>query len=530
MKFTESAPRHFLLAAWAVLLGLAAFLVFSRNADFAYYYHPDEPGKVEQIVDGKWNFHHPMLMLSTSRVAWEVSGKPTDPQTVVELGRRVSAAFMAIAVVALSILAFLFRGWLAAISAGVALVLHHQLYELAHYFKEDASLLMGFALTLLCLLAYAQSPTLLRAALLGVACALAVSAKYVGVVAFAMAAPVLIARQSSGSRAWLRAVLYLAGALITLLVINAPILADLQIFRQSFNRELELAVEGQGDSTRSVPHALYWNVFLDNTNPVIWVLMAAFFVSRWKRRAQLSIAEWIIVIFPFAFAIALSCSPKENDRYFLPATALLTLLAALGVQDMPYFLFKLAGVFGFQRPERFVEPRVRVRSMSAAAILLCVVQCTGWSPTKPGLFGYDHAFQRDDFRDLLTWMSSNLPPSAVVAADARTGLPNPERKKHAERAAQIPQRLLVSRFAADFGTLDELKKQGVTHVAISESSYGRFFRGDLRAKEGGDEKFRKAKTFYEQLLREGEGELVFDRERGTVIYLHPGIRVYRIRP
>ena len=61
---------------------------------------------------------------------------------------------------------------------------------------------------------------------------------------------------------------------------------------------------------------------------------------------------------------------------------------------------------------------------------------------------------------------------------------------------------------------------------VSETSYGRFFRGDLHAKESGDAKYQRGKAFYEQLIR--EGELLFERDRGTVIYLHPGIRVYRL--
>jgi hypothetical protein len=86
----------------------------------------------------------------------------------------------------------------------------------------------------------------------------------------------------------------------------------------------------------------------------------------------------------------------------------------------------------------------------------------------------------------------------------------------------------IAKFASDLGTVDELRAQGVTHVIISESSYGRFFRSDLRPQD--PEKtaqFEAGRQFYEELLR--NGELLFEKERGTVIYLHPGIRVYRIQ-
>ena len=35
---------------------------------FPFYYHPDEPGKVEQVLGMRpWNFHHPTLLLSTTK-------------------------------------------------------------------------------------------------------------------------------------------------------------------------------------------------------------------------------------------------------------------------------------------------------------------------------------------------------------------------------------------------------------------------------------------------------------------------------
>jgi hypothetical protein len=71
-----------------------------------------------------------------------------------------------------------------------------------------------------------------------------------------------------------------------------------------------------------------------------------------------------------------------------------------------------------------------------------------------------------------------------------------------------------------------LLKRGVTHVAISESDYGRFFLKGLKPQESGKADFQRRKAFYEQLRR--DEKLVFDRDRGTVIYLHPGIQVYRL--
>jgi hypothetical protein len=66
----------------------------------------------------------------------------------------------------------------------------------------------------------------------------------------------------------------------------------------------------------------------------------------------------------------------------------------------------------------------------------------------------------------------------------------------------------------------------VTHVAISRSDYERFFLPGLRPRAGEDEVFARRRAFYEELRNVGEE--VFRKERGTVLYLHPGIEVYRL--
>jgi hypothetical protein len=518
------------LIGWSLMLFAASVALFARHNGFPYYYHPDEPGKVEQVIDGKWNFHHPMLLLGTTRAVVQLAGMEKREQPVVEAGRMVSAGFMAAAVVALSLLAYAWRGWQAALASGAALALHHQLYELAHYFKEDSALLAGLALSFLMLLAVWWRPTILRAALLGMGCGLAISGKYLGVIAAAMAVAVLwrrirVSRERGGASFHLALfpspfarlsapaiygafTLALLGAL---LVINWPMLSDAATFRESFGREVELVAKGQGELTRRLPHAQYWNVFVDNTTPAIWVLLLVFLHARWKQRRQLVWPEILLIAFPFAFALALSFSPKSNDRYFLPATALLVLLAALGTGDF-------ARLFRHGRWQRWVG--------MGAAVVLVASQVPSW-------LEYEEAFQDDDNAELIQWLNKEVPPDAVIVRDNRIQLPDPERKKHAARLGMVPQKIInrdpagkTVRFAADVGSLDELKKRGVTHIAVSESDYGRFFLRGLKPQESAREDFQRRKAFYERLLR--EEELVFDRDRGTVIYLHPGIRLYRL--
>src|SRR5690242_15318646 len=49
---------------WVMAVALFAFtlVLHTRHNDFPYTYHPDEGGKVTQVLVGSRNFHHPLLL------------------------------------------------------------------------------------------------------------------------------------------------------------------------------------------------------------------------------------------------------------------------------------------------------------------------------------------------------------------------------------------------------------------------------------------------------------------------------------
>ena len=96
------------------------------------------------------------------------------------------------------------------------------------------------------------------------------------------------------------------------------------------------------------------------------------------------------------------------------------------------------------------------------------------------------------------------------------------------RYAPLPQKILAERYVADLGTIDELRAGGVTHLAVSRTDYGRFLLPGLIPQKSEVQEFARRKAFYEALLR--DGDLLFERERSAVLYLHPGIRLYRLPP
>jgi 4-amino-4-deoxy-L-arabinose transferase-like glycosyltransferase len=469
------ARPHLLLGAWLVALFVACLVLHTRHNDFPYFYHPDEPDKVEQVLSGEWNFHHPMLLLSTTRAVVKLAGVPPDRQAVVETGRNVSAVFVAIAVCALSLFAWRWRGWRVALPAGFALLLHHQLYELAHYMKEDTALLMGVALTFLAAHGFWQSPTRLVALGLGVAVALAVSGKYIGISMLAVALPVLwFAHGAARKERW---ICFLLGLLLVFALVNLPLLASLSKAQGSLARETTLIIRGQDeDAPGKAPHWAYWEYFLRNTTPAIWLLLVAFYAGLRRRWESLTLPERALVVFPLVYAVALSFSPKENDRYFLPASALFTVLAAGGIHDI------------VRRPQ-FDSRRTLVAAVCGT--LLVAAQLPSWTRDRAGLLRYDHAFQRDDLQEMIDWMRTDVPPEAIVAKDGKVNLPDPKKRKHAARVGVVPQRIVsAKKYVADLGTIEELREQGISYVVVSRGVYGKFI--DARGGAERSAKFQKS--------------------------------------
>jgi hypothetical protein len=501
------------LAAFCLLLFAAVLFLDTRFNRFPYFYHPDEGVKVEQIRTGDWNYHHPMLLLTVTKAAVTLTGAAPTEQSIVQVGRWVSAAFASLAIVALSLLAFAWRGWPAAITAGLSLLLHHQFFELSHYLKEDTALVFGVALTFLAVFLFAQRPSTLLAVALGAAVACAISGKYIGLAVLVVVVPVLCRTPAEGKAR--RLGVFAAALIVALLLINLPMVLHPGAFAHSFDREMQLVVHGQQGTTRRVPHTLYLNIFRDNTTPFIWVLLVVFIARCWSERRTLTLVEWLLIAFPFAFTVALSFSPKSNDRYFFPATAMFTLFAAFGAMDFGRLLGRWFSIRNLWIIPGTILVVGQVVNLPAPA---------DWHT----LTAYLEAFQTDDNRDLLEFVRAHLPPTAVIVKDSRVLLPDPDNSRDATRFAPMPQTIVARKYAADFGTIDDLRKKGVTHIAVSESDYGGFLLEGVRPKSGESADFTRRKAFYEELLHNGTP--IFLRDRGTVLYLHPGLRLYPLPP
>ena len=95
---------------------IGVFCFHAENSDYPYYYNADEPAKARQVTTGKWNFHHPMALLS---IAGLITDESLTLQQATERGRRVAAAYMALGAGLLVALAGWGFGTIGAIIAAV---------------------------------------------------------------------------------------------------------------------------------------------------------------------------------------------------------------------------------------------------------------------------------------------------------------------------------------------------------------------------------------------------------------------------
>jgi hypothetical protein len=505
------ASRDLLMALLFAALSLALFTQANR---FPSTYHPDEPSKARQILNGEYNFHHPMLLLSATRTIMALAHIPAEQDAVTIAGRWASAIFTSGAIFCLVLLAALLGGSLAGFAAGCLLVANHQLFELAHYFKEDPAVLLGLSAFFLALLLYDRAPSPARALALGATLGLAISGKYLGAVVAPLAFVLLWLRRDRAGFP-LAAALCLGGTLGVIALANLPVLLNPAGFADGFEREVDFAVLGHKGITRSVPHGVYWKVFIDSTMPIRWLpvvglLLVAHYAALILRRRKVSAAEWMVALFPIGFGLLLSFFPKTHHRYFLPADAIFLTLAGVSAVMLARFSWKGRPVFG-----RIANPwpALAILGLAMAAQL-------------PTFLDYYRGFSHDGRTAMADYLRATVPAGTIIAQDKRVDLD----------ALHLPYDFRGKLFAAEVAedkvtkkiSLDVLRAQGIEYVAVAEGDYGRYFEKSLRPTDDGAELYAQRRAFYQALF--DHGEKLFECPPGTLQYLQPHLMLYRLPP
>jgi hypothetical protein len=498
----------------AATLFLLTLVLDTRHNDFPFSYHPDEGGKVVQVLVGSRNYHHPLLLLQTTEYVARLGFIPREPQAIVQTGRWVSAAFSAGAVAAFALLAWWNYGLLIGWGAGLTVAVQDDLFELSHYMKEDPALLFGLALALLAAHIWWRRPGKRSLRFLALGCGLAVAGKYLGIVALGFALPIVIWHRAAdavlprAARLKTFALVFVA----TFLICNFPLLGwKISSPFRSIGHEMNGVAGGHLGLTRKVPHAEYLLSLKSKVPIAVAVLAAIYALALVVTEPRRTPPEWINLLFPLVFLILLSCSPKVSERYLLPVSAMIPLLAALGAGEIGRF------IGGSGSPAR------------AAFGALVSVALLGWAiySELPEFRRSFEGFQHDDPTAVANWIKANLPADVVIAEDHRVNL-SASKADGLSTNARVPQKVLDASFAPDLGTVDDLRAKGVSYVAICRQNYGRYFNDEMQPQSSVKSGYDKKREFYGRVIT--EGELVKDWPKGPIAYLQPGIKLYRIAP
>ena len=144
-----SWTRRAIAAGLSLLIFVAAFYLYTRHTHFPLRYHPDEPGKVEQVLSDYRNYNHPTLMLDLTQAAAKIFHTTEDPESVAMVGRSVSAFFAAGCVVFLALAGYLEAGLPGMLFVALLVGTCPFLFTYSHYIKEDAGLMFGVGMFLL---------------------------------------------------------------------------------------------------------------------------------------------------------------------------------------------------------------------------------------------------------------------------------------------------------------------------------------------------------------------------------------------
>ncbi len=331
----------------AGVLALSASLNF-WNIDFPLGYHPDEPVKVESVIEGTQDAHHPLLMLQAARVGVWLSGAH-DPQQVVEVGRSIQALFATSTVLVVWLLVRSWSGQLAALSAA-ALAVSPMFVVQGHYFMENALVTAFLVISLLAFLGYVRRPGNLTAAWVGLAAGCAISADYVAVmiVPLFLAAPMFGALQEqnpseSESACVLRFYrpLVVAGlvAMMIFLLANWPLLLDVQNTLTGIRSAATHAVQGDEAIIKPLD---FWLAFqlrfnlapgMGRSSLVVGVAGLLLVLVRWRR---VRFEERLLALYAFVFYLVPEISPLKGDGYVLPVLPALILLGCSSISKVGF--------------------------------------------------------------------------------------------------------------------------------------------------------------------------------------------------
>ncbi|MEO7933170.1 MAG: hypothetical protein ABIT76_08445 [Chthoniobacterales bacterium] len=508
---TKSLPACF----WPLLLTCGVFgsVFFSgtQHNDFPYFYHTDEPSKAVQLVSGERNFYHPALMLNSTDAVARVLGVSREKQEMVVVGRTMSAFFAALAVTGFALAAWRVGGVGAGLLAGAFCALSADFFDAAHYMKEDPYWISGLSFTFLAALHYWRKPGAVPAILLGLAAGWSVAGKYIGFIALLVAVLTIVGKMiASRSRHFLPIFLCLLSAAVIFLTINYQILSEPRIMTAGLSKEVGALYNEHHQKNEKFKPSRYLDLLHDTVPGVAIALAAGLLVygfAKWKRTP---LPELLFLLLPVILGIALTLTPKGSARYFLPIGLMLLTSAATAL------------VMGVKTLQLRSFP-IRLTSWILGAAAVCAILI----PLGKEYKIRHHAFATDYRKNLADYIRQNVPANALIASDQRAAIPSADDPRFAGFPNLLPNKMLITRYVADLGTLDELLAKGVTYVVVASRDANRLGNDENFSRED-QKKLPARRQFYQDLTKRGTVE--WKSKLGDNKYLNVSLILYRIAP
>lgn len=503
----DARPRASMLL-FCVLLFMGCLQLYNVNNDFPSRYHPDEPGKIRQMQTGEFNFKHPQLMLTTTRLWMRLNDMPEDTESIARAGREVSAFFAALGVLSLSLAAWRLHGLGAAACVGLTVGLGHALLVYAHFMKEDATVTGVFCIWLLALSLFWRAPEKTwPSVVLGLSTGLFVAGKYIGVVGIPVSvlAALLHPRQGRWKRNARRAGLVFLFCLAGFVLANISLVPQFTSFVSGLRFETEHILTGHYGHYTSLPNLRCLSEIWKEIPLPVWI--PAMFhlwrvVMQWRDREGF---ERFMLFAPLIVLAPLWFSRIYSTRYILPATVAVYYLAGMGLWELITAPPELLGRYG---------------KRTGLALLALVIALHGYQDAK-----LLYLFANNARSNLEQWVVAHVPPHAVVLQDKYAALPvTPEER----RRSKMPQELVSERFAGSVGSVESARQKGVTHVAVCNRSYDRFFRDEPVLPQYQKE-YEQMRNFYNELFTKGKLLWACKRRPGFQ-YMNIELRLYAIDP
>jgi hypothetical protein len=517
----EKLKKILIISPYVIVFFITMFLYTHRN-NFPFFYHTTEPSKIEQITVHNYNFNHPLLMLDTAGLAAKISGAQTQQEKVMA-GRTVSAVYASLTIVLLMICAHLLSGPFAAAAAGFLMSFSPMMIRLSHYFKEDPTFLFGIALSLLAFIIFFRKPSVKTLAFAAVSAAAASSGKYVGFIFLVMGIVAIVrtsvydAKQDPLSRKK-KVGLFLLIFFAVFTIINIDMILYFNTIIERLSAKLShtggdkaggiVALSGHGGARPAFPLFEYIKMFFRSSSGIIPYLVLGYFahlIATFKKREA---GEKFITAFFFLFTIILSFGKVASDQYFLPQELLCFLFSAIIVYRISVYVRKWIGT------------RISIACFAAAIAVLIFSLYP---------FAADAVAQFDpkyDSRVKMTkWIEASIDAPAKIACDGYVLLPD-----MISRSSVLSARKGLScelmEYTGDLGSVEAALKKGFTHVAVANSTYGRFFDKNNVPSAGAAGLFAARQSFYAELFL--KGSLVWETKSRYGGIINETLKIYRL--